>query len=516
MSLADSLIHPTQANEALLRASEGYWSILRAPRWLTSALGLEADFPLSVSPDDRGHPLRFLAALAEEMRQHGHELENVGIPLTAANGDLLNVLVIRGTRSPEDGVYKLELRDITQYLRQLRAAAAVGAFHSLVGQSLPMLQVYDRIQTYGPTEAAVLVTGETGTGKELVARALHDRSRRAEKPYVAVNCNALTADLFESELFGHEKGSFTGAIRQHRGRFERADGGTLFLDEIGDMPLFTQAKMLRALEEGIIERIGSEKEQRVDVRIISATNVPLQQAVQQRTFRADLFHRLSVLRIHVPPLRERHGDLPLLVNHFLQIFNQRYGKAVRRLTPEALRILEEYHWPGNVRELRNVMERLVIESQGEVIGGRSLAAWVTERDYLMPGGWGPDDYPPRRGPIIAPGEAMVPAAPRPQPPAPPPQLLWSDAPLVAGPPVVEAVAWPVEQGRHDAQPGTEPADPVELTEDAIRDVYTRARGNLTRAAAMLGVHKATLYRHLKRLGLSRESLEEMEAGDADS
>src|SRR5262245_45838749 len=210
----------------------------------------------------------------------------------------------------------------------------------IVGASVAMLGVYEKVARYGPTDAAVLVTGETGTGKELVARALHLRSLRRAKPFVALNCSALNEELFESELFGHERGAFTGAVGVHRGRFERADGGTLFLDEVGDMPLRVQAKLLRVLEDGVFERVGGEKEIAGDVRIVAATNAPLERAVAARRFREDLYHRVAVLRIHVPPLRERADDVPLLAEHFLRIFAERYGRGPRRLSPEAVRLLE--------------------------------------------------------------------------------------------------------------------------------------------------------------------------------
>ena len=193
-----------------------------------------------------------------------------------------------------------------------------------IGHSPALLQVFRKIEIYGPTDAPVVITGETGTGKELAARALHAHSQRHRRPFVAVNCAALSEELLESELFGHEKGAFTSAVRAHRGRFERAHEGTLFLDEIGEMPLRLQAKLLRVIEEGVIERVGGEREVTVDVRLMSATNVPLEIAVQSRTFRLDLYHRLDVLRVHMPPLRERLDDIPLLADHFLQLLNEKY------------------------------------------------------------------------------------------------------------------------------------------------------------------------------------------------
>src|SRR5512145_742118 len=228
----------------------------------------------------------------------------------------------------------------------------------LVGASPAMREVYRKIELYARSDAAVIVSGETGTGKELVARALHAFGPRRNGPFVAVNCSAIAAELLESELFGHEKGAFTGALRSHRGRFERAHGGTIFLDEVGDMPLPAPAKLLRVLEEGMIERVGAERPVAVDVRVVGATNVPLERTVHEGRFRADLYHRLAVLRIQLPALRQRPEDIPLLVEHFLRQFRRKYARPVERLTPEAMALLDAYLWPGNVRELRNVLERV--------------------------------------------------------------------------------------------------------------------------------------------------------------
>ncbi|MEK9138698.1 MAG: sigma-54 dependent transcriptional regulator, partial [Bacteroidota bacterium] len=210
------------------------------------------------------------------------------------------------------------------------------------------------------TEARVLIVGENGSGKELVARAVHRLSRRKDKPLVEVNCAAIPNELIESELFGHEKGSFTGATSQHIGKFELADGGTLFLDEIGDMSLNAQAKVLRAIEEGRIERVGGNKQNSVDVRLMAATNKNLPEMIKQGTFREDLYHRLNVIPINVPPLRERRDDIPLLANVFADDICRRYGMAQKRFSEESLKKLKSMDWSGNVRELRNIVERLVI------------------------------------------------------------------------------------------------------------------------------------------------------------
>lgn len=231
---------------------------------------------------------------------------------------------------------------------------------AILGESEKIREVLTMIDRVAPTDARVLVTGENGVGKELVARAIHRKSRRSDKPFIEVNCAAIPNELIESELFGHEKGSFTGATGQRIGKFELADAGSIFLDEIGDMSLNAQAKVLRALEEGKIERVGGNKQIPVDVRVIAATNKDLREAIQQKVFREDLFHRLNVIPIHVPPLRERRDDIAILASSFAMDICDRNGIARKVLTPEAVRKLQGMDWSGNVRELRNIIERLVI------------------------------------------------------------------------------------------------------------------------------------------------------------
>jgi two-component system, NtrC family, nitrogen regulation response regulator NtrX len=232
----------------------------------------------------------------------------------------------------------------------------------MIGQSQPIKKIKDTIEKVAPTEARVLITGENGVGKELVARWLHEKSSRAGNALVEVNCAAIPSELIESELFGHEKGSFTSAIKQRIGKFEQANGGTLFLDEIGDMSLSAQAKVLRALQEGKITRVGADKDINVDVRVVAATNKDLMKEVEAKTFRLDLYHRLSVILIHVPSLNERRDDIPLLVETFLDDICEDYGVARKMISDDALKLLQEYNWTGNIRELRNVVERLVILS----------------------------------------------------------------------------------------------------------------------------------------------------------
>src|SRR4249919_1457853 len=254
----------------------------------------------------------------------------------------------------------------------------VSKVQEIVGDSAPIQKIKDTIEKVAPTDARILVTGENGVGKELVAKWIHEKSNRAEGPLVEVNCAAIPSELIESELFGHEKGSFTSAIKQRIGKFEQANGGTLFLDEIGDMSLNAQAKVLRALQEGKITRVGADKDITVDVRVIAATNKDLLKEVDAKTFRIDLYHRLSVIIIHVPSLNERKDDIPPLVDQFLADICEDYGIAKKTMDEETLKLLQEYDWTGNIRELRNVVERLVILS-AKTITGEDVESYVMPR-----------------------------------------------------------------------------------------------------------------------------------------
>lgn len=236
----------------------------------------------------------------------------------------------------------------------------------ILGQSGAIQMVLKTIDKVAPTDARVFVTGPNGSGKELVARWLHYKSNRANGPMVEVNCAAIPSELIESELFGHEKGSFTSAIKQRIGKFEQANGGTLFLDEIGDMSLSAQAKVLRALQENKITRVGGDKDIKVDVRIVAATNKDIREEIKQNRFREDLFHRLAVILIHVPPLNDRREDIPELVESFLSDIAIEYGKPIKKIDADALKYLQELNWPGNIRELKNVVERLVIMSDNKI------------------------------------------------------------------------------------------------------------------------------------------------------
>lgn len=248
----------------------------------------------------------------------------------------------------------------------LRKKAALMKGYEMIGESKELQAIRETIAKVAPTDARVLITGENGVGKELVARAIHAQSNRAEAPLIEVNCAAIPGELIESELFGHEKGSFTSAIRQRIGKFEQASGGTLFLDEIGDMSLEAQAKVLRALQEHKITRIGGEKEIKVDVRVIAATNKDLLKESEAKNFRLDLYHRLGVILIHVPSLNERREDIPALTEHFLKLIAEEYNQPEKEIDAAALKSLAAHHWTGNIRELRNAVERLVILSDKKI------------------------------------------------------------------------------------------------------------------------------------------------------
>jgi Nif-specific regulatory protein len=245
-------------------------------------------------------------------------------------------------------------------------------FSNIIGNSGPMQRVYEAVAQVARTNTTVLIRGESGTGKELVAQAIHYNSLRAKKPFVKVSCAALPDTLIESELFGYEKGAFTGAQDRKKGRFDVAQGGTLFLDEIGDVQMATQVKLLRVLQEREFERLGGTEVVKVNVRLVAATNKDMEQAIAQGTFREDLFYRLNVFVIFIPPLRERKPDVLLLADHFLQKFSSEHGKDIRRISTPAIDMLTAYHWPGNVRELQNVVERAVLVSDGQVIHAHHL------------------------------------------------------------------------------------------------------------------------------------------------
>ena len=258
----------------------------------------------------------------------------------------------------------MDKKSLVVETKQLRKRISRG--YEMIGASEGMKKIQDTIAKVAPTDARVLITGENGVGKELVARRIHELSNRSNGPIVEVNCAAIPSELIESELFGHEKGSFTSAIKQRIGKFEQANGGTLFLDEIGDMSHDAQAKMLRALQEGKITRVGGEKEIKVDVRVLAATNKNLLEEVDAKKFRLDLYHRLSVILIQVPSLNARRDDIPALITHFMKDICDEYKQPVKEIEPDAIALLQQYNWTGNIRELRNVVERLIILSDSKI------------------------------------------------------------------------------------------------------------------------------------------------------
>ncbi|GAB4277454.1 MAG: hypothetical protein Kow0029_20130 [Candidatus Rifleibacteriota bacterium] len=358
-------------------------------------------------------------------------------------------------------------------------------FCGLIGVSDAMQNVFNKVRMYAVSDAPVLITGETGAGKEGIAQALHQLSKRANKPYITLNCSAITETLFESELFGHEKGSFTGAIKTHRGKFERANGGTLFLDEIGDLPLSSQAKLLRVLETSQIEKVGAESTIIVDVRIIAATNHDLEKISHEKSFRLDLFYRISALQIKIPPLRERIEDIEPLIRHFIRVLNKKYNRNVVCLTREAIQLLKQYRWPGNVRELRNLMERLFAENQTEVIGLRALKEWYQERQMFLHRTEISEDRS-YKDITILPYRNAIPLG----------MNKIENERII---PAEYSKVLPTENnGRASIKP---------LTKEDLKAAYSAAGGNITRASEILGIHKATFYRHLKNFDLTREDLE---------
>jgi len=283
----------------------------------------------------------------------------------------LEKILLAATRALDHGRLERENRDLREQLERGQR---------IVGKSRVIEELRQQIGIAAPTNGRVLIHGENGVGKELVARAIHAQSVRQDGPFVEVNCAAIPEELIESELFGHERGAFTGAVSRRRGKFELADGGTLFLDEVGDMSVKTQAKVLRVLEEQAFERVGGKETLRVDVRVLAASNQNLPDLIAQGRFREDLFYRLSVIPVEVPPLRQRAEDIPLLVEHFIKLFSGENAKRPKTISVEALAYFLSYEWPGNVRELRNMVERLVIMTPGDVIGPEALPPPLRPRD----------------------------------------------------------------------------------------------------------------------------------------
>ncbi len=336
----------------------------------------------------------------------------------------------------------------------------------IVGRSQAMQQVFKLIGQLAASDATALITGESGTGKELVARAIYHHSHRSRQPFLAVNCAAIPEQLLESELFGHERGAFTGASVQRIGKFEQSNHGTIFLDEIGDMTPATQTKILRVLQSGTFERVGGNQPIKVDVRIIAATNKPLEQAVAARQFREDLFYRLNVVRLHIPPLRERRQDIPLLVNYFLEKLARGQQSAPKSIAPGAVKALEQYHWPGNVRELENAIRRALVVAKADAILLNDLPGEI--------GG---------QGSAEAAGAALAPAAL---------EAAAADTAALAR----QLFQWARRDPRHKVIPAVE----RELVIQALKET----QGNQVHAAKLLGITRATLRKRIEKFGIQRE------------
>ncbi len=356
-------------------------------------------------------------------------------------------------------------RDMTQVVSYQPLLQEEDYEQGIVGRSEPMQQVFKLIGQLAASDATALISGESGTGKELVARAIYHHSNRNQQPFLAVNCAAIPEQLLESELFGHERGAFTGAATQRIGKFEQCNHGTLFLDEIGDMTPATQTKILRVLQSGTFERVGANQPITVDVRIIAATNRPLEQAVASRQFREDLFYRLNVVRIHLPPLRERRDDIRLLVNYFLKTFAREQRRAPKSIAPAVIRMLEKYHWPGNVRELENVIHRALVVAKGDAILLSDLPVEIT--------GQGTAGSPPV--PVAAAGDGAV-----------------EDVVRLAR----QLFAW----ARRDPKLKVIPTVERELVIQALKE----ANGNQVQAAKLLGVTRATLRKRIEKFQIERE------------
>ncbi|MFQ6044722.1 MAG: sigma-54 interaction domain-containing protein [Candidatus Poribacteria bacterium] len=326
-----------------------------------------------------------LAEILAEAQENGKRIEEMEVEIDRADGRKRTVMLNIDRLVDVDGNLAgtvLIFRDISEVRRLKEELRGRYRFHNLIGKSHQMQELYRLIEQTADSDASVIIEGESGTGKELVAHAIHYNSPRADGPFVPVNCSALPETLLESELFGHVKGAFTGAMRDKIGRFEAADGGTIFLDEIGDISPLVQLKLLRFIQERQFERVGDRKSVKVDVRIIAATNKNLKELVREGRFREDLYYRLRVVPIFMPPLRERKEDIPLLVNHFMEKFKQKTGKPIVSMTDAALAAMLDYDWPGNVRELENAIEYAFVRCQRERIHLMDLPKELNEEDSM--------------------------------------------------------------------------------------------------------------------------------------
>jgi len=326
------------------------------------------------SPDADARPLR-------KTLETGENVSNYEMEIITKNGKRIPVSVNTAILYDEKGevIGGVEtFRDMSEIVRLRNEVRHRFSFGNIIGKSDCMQIIYDKLEVISVTDSNVLIEGETGTGKDLIARTIHYNSMRKDKPFVKINCAAIPENLLESELFGYKKGAFTGAVMDKMGKFEAADGGTIFLDEIGDMPLSLQAKILRVIEEKEFERLGEVKSRKVDVRVIAATNRPLKELVEQGKFRLDLYYRLNVVRIKLPALRERAEDIPLLLDHFIEVFNKKFNKKVKGVEQRVMDFLLDYSWPGNVRELENVIEHAMIHARGDLIRFDNLPDYLFE------------------------------------------------------------------------------------------------------------------------------------------
>jgi transcriptional regulator with GAF, ATPase, and Fis domain len=347
--------------------------------WLNN--DLMGDLPSGISVEERGRLLElgYVAVGAYPLDFRGELLGVLGMlsrrPFEPREFELLGIFADQAAMAIKSAHlfrelerYEQRLQDENAYLQEeIRTASGLEGFADMVGESAALKEVIRQVKQVAGVETTVLLTGETGTGKELVARAIHALSARHDRPMIKVNCGAIPQGVVESELFGHERGAFTGALQRRIGRFELADKGTLFMDEVGELPLDTQIKLLRVLQEQELERVGGGRPIKVDVRLVAATNRDLEREVAEGRFRADLYFRLNVFPIHIPPLRERPADIPMLVRHFLAHFQRKLGKPLKAVTPESLERLRRYPWPGNIRELQNVLERACVLARGPVV-----------------------------------------------------------------------------------------------------------------------------------------------------
>ena len=415
----------------------------------------------------------------------------------------------------------LEFAQLKRENLALRRTLAGPSEVRLTGESPAMRELKEQIGQVAPTDAWVLITGENGTGKEIAARLLHAQSRRSGQPLVAVNCAAIPEELIESELFGHERGAFTGADRAQMGKFELADKGTLFLDEIGDMSLKTQAKILRILQEQRFEHVGGRKTIEVDVRVIAATNKDLPAEIRAGNFREDLYYRLKVFPLMVPPLRERALDIPLLIEDFIGQLDRRGGCKRARFTPEALAVLEAYRWPGNVRELKNFVERMLIIMNGRDVTPDKLPREILAECRVSAEGFAPAARPAQTVAPAAPAGTFVAAPTNPFPaasavpasPAPAYAASGPAAPAFANGPQTPGVSAPPVGGGEDDPliPESFPAGPLDLKEvrAAFEAKFLEAKlrefgGNVSKLAEAVGLDRSSLYRKLKGYGIQAE------------